>query len=293
MSTILAISSRVVRGTVGNALATFVLQRMGHEVWDVPTVIWDHHPGYGKPSGLVLTGAQIATLVADLRLPETVAETGMVLSGYFANRDQIDAVAAHIRAVKASMPGVKYCCDPICGDAPGPYVPAEVVAGLREVLVPLADVITPNRFELGFLSGLPVSSNVEIVTAARALGRPLCLVTSAFGDRPAHIANLLITPNAVWRCFSPRQAHVPNGTGDLMTALFAGWLAAGVAPPDALGRAAAGVQGVVRATRSLGQRSLAITAAQDQFAAGETSLSVEKFTADGSTVQIPASHAER
>ena len=101
MPHILSISSRVVRGTVGNSLASFVLQRMGHAVWDVPTVVWDHHPGFGRPAGFALTGAQIATLLADFRLPEQAARTRLVASGYFASADQIDAVRDHILALRA------------------------------------------------------------------------------------------------------------------------------------------------------------------------------------------------
>lgn len=260
---ILSISSRVVRGTVGNTLASFALQRLGHDVWDVPTVIWDRHPGLGKPSGFSMTGEQIATLLADFQVPEQARRTAMIASGYFADADQIAVVRDHIQAVRAADQNTLYCCDPICGDAPGLYVPPDVLQGLRTQLLPLATFLTPNRHELGFLSEMPVSSNAEIVAAARALGRPVCLITSAFGASPDVVANLLVTPDDAWTCETPRLSAVPNGTGDLMTALFAGWVAHGITPEIALGRATSAVAHVLRETVKIGSRELAIVAAQD------------------------------
>ena len=266
MATVLSISSRVVRGNVGNGVAGFALRRLGHEVWDVPTVLWDRHPGLGRPSGLTLTGDQLTSLLADQREPDQMAAVGLVLSGYLASAGQIAAVAAHVLAARAAGHRPLYCCDPVCGDAPGLYVAADVLDGLRDRLVPLADIVTPNAAELGFLTGRPVATNAQIVVAARALGRPICLVTSAFGGDAASITNLLVTPQAAWTCEVPRLEVVPHGTGDLMTALFAGWIARGAEPVVALGRATAGVAAAIAATRTERGHGLDIVAAQEALA---------------------------
>jgi pyridoxine kinase len=281
MPTLLSISSHVIRGTVGGTLAAFVMRCIGQTVWEVPTVVWDHHPGLGKPSGLTLTGGQITALLADFQAPAQAAETALIVTGYFANRGQIDAAADHVRTLRAAGHGVRVCCDPVCGDAPGLYVAPEVLAGLRNVLVPLADFVTPNRHELGFLTGLPVTSHAEIVTAARALGRPVCLVTSAFSPRHDLVANVLVTPDRVWRCIATRQPDAPNGTGDLMTALFAGWIAAGCEIDEALGRASAGVESVLHVTRGLGRLELAIAEASKRYADGKTSHGVAQLPPNG------------
>lgn len=267
MATILSLSSRVVRGMVGNALAGFVLQRLGHTVWEVPTVLWDRHPGLGKPTGIVLTGEHLRGLLTDFRAPGQAAATGMVLSGYFAGADQIEAVHDHLLALRAQGRAPLFFCDPICGDAPGLYVSPGVLAGLRDHLVPLADVITPNRFELGLLTGLPVSTNAEIVTAARTLGSPVTFVSSAFGRKTSDIADMLVTPQGAWICERRLQDRVPHGTGDLLTALLAGLLADGGEPRDALARAAAGVAAAIGATRAGGGRTLAVVEAQDAILA--------------------------
>ena len=115
MSVVLSISSHVVRGTVGASLAGFVLQRIGHKVWTVPTVVWDHHPGFGRPSGLIPTGEQMASLLADLRAPEQAVRTDMILTGYFANEGQIEAVADHVRALRDAGHSMCFVCDPVCG----------------------------------------------------------------------------------------------------------------------------------------------------------------------------------
>ena len=277
MPHILSISSRVVRGTVGNTLASFVLQRMGHAVWEVPTVVWDHHPGFGRPAGLTLTGAQIATLLADFRAPALTDQTRLVVSGYFAASDQIEVVRDHILALRAQGNTAPYCCDPVCGDHPGLYVSPAILTGLRTQLLPLATIITPNRHELGFLTNMPVATNDEIAAAARALGRPICLVTSAFGATAARIANLLVTPHKVWICEMPRADAAPNGTGDLMTALFVGLFLKGIVPHLAMGQAAAIVGQILAATQAAGTDELDIVAAQAALVATDLMCPVTRL----------------
>ena len=280
MPHILSVSSRVVRGMVGNTLASFVWQRIGHAVWDVPTVVWDHHPGFGRPAGLTLTGAQIATLLADFRAPRLIDQTRLVASGYFAATDQIDSVCDHILALRAQGNTAPYCCDPVCGDLPGPYVPPAILAGLRTRLLPLADIITPNRHELGFLTGKPVTTNPEIVAAARILGRPICLVTSAIGTTAARIANLLVTPDKALICETTRANIAPNGTGDLMTALFVGLILKGIVPHLAMASAAAIVHRILEATQAGGTNELDIVAAQAALVATDLTCPVSELTGD-------------
>lgn len=281
MTQILSISSRVVRGTVGNSLAAFVLQRMGHAVWDVPTVVWDHHPGFGRPTGLTLTGDQLTSLLDDLREPPRAVATTHVVTGYFASRDQIASVRQHLIGLEAAGSDPFYCCDPVCGDAPGLYVRDDVRDALRSDLVPLASALTPNRHELGFLTGMPVSTNRAIVAAARALGRPLCLVTSAFASREDAIGNLIVTPAEVWACETPRFETAPNGTGDLMTALFAGWIAGGKEPVEAMARATAGLHAVLERTRAAGGPELALIDAQNALTCPKLTLPMRRLDTIG------------
>ena len=262
MVTIVSISSRVVRGTVGNTLSSFVLQRMGHVVRDVPTVVWDRHPGLGKPSGFAVSGTDLSMLLAEMSAKEQASATSMVTTGYFNRPEQVAAARDFIVSLRTSGCSPVVCVDPICGDAPGLYVSAEVLEALRDLLLPLADVITPNRFELGLLTGRSTSTNTQIVAAARALGRPTSLVTSAFGASPDMIGNVLVTGKDAWTCQHLHRTSAPNGTGDLMTALFVGALAHGATADIAMGRAAAGVEAILDATPDAA-KELAVVAAQD------------------------------
>lgn len=262
MTTVLSISSRVVRGHVGNAAAGFALQRLGHTVWEAPTVVWDRHPGFGRPSGVLLEGGQLAELLAAVSRAPLAGRIGLVATGYFASVAQIEVVAAAIDAIRAAGGRPLVCCDPVCGDDGRAYVPDAVLAGLRELLVPRADVITPNASEVALLAGRPVDTHDQVVAAAQQLGRAVCVVTSAPKAAGGRIANLLVTPEGVWRCETARLERVPHGTGDLLAALLAGWLAHGLGAPEAMARATAGVAAVLAVTVAGGHDELALAAAQ-------------------------------
>lgn len=265
MAVVLSISSRVVRGHVGNSGAAFALQRLGHEVWEVPTVVLNHHPGHGKPQGVALSASDLAGLLACFAQAPWGADIGLVLSGYCASPEQVAAIAAHVMGMRAAGFTARYGCDPICGDVRGRYVPEAVLDALRNELVPLSDFLTPNRHELGLLTGMPVTGNAEIIAAARSLDRPLVLVTSAFALRPGRIANLLVEANRIRLVETPELPSAPNGTGDLMTALFAGRLLNGESELEATARAAASVHDVVAESLRRKRDELALVAAQDRL----------------------------
>lgn len=261
MTVVLSISSRVVRGHVGNSAAAFALQRLGNEVWEVPTLVWNHHPGHGPPRGIRLSADDLGALLARFAEPPWAHEIGLVLTGYMAGSDQVAAVAAFLGALRRQGCTPIVGVDPICGDAAGPYVPADVIEAFRRLLVPLASFIAPNRYELGFITGRTLSSNDEIIAAARVLGPAMALVTSAFAAEGA-IGNLLVTPTQAYVVELPLLAGAPNGTGDLMTALFAARLLAGEPPVQSMARAASSVHGVLGATLGLGRDRLALPEAQ-------------------------------
>ena len=54
---VLSVQSHVAYGHAGNSAAVFPLQRLGHEVWPVPTVAFSNHTGYGAWRGPVLPQA--------------------------------------------------------------------------------------------------------------------------------------------------------------------------------------------------------------------------------------------
>src|SRR5688500_5012756 len=172
---IVAISSHVARGAVGNRAMVFALERLGFTVWAVPTVILPHHPGHGIAERIVpddkLFAGTLQTLVKDGR----AAGVAAVVSGYLASPAQAEAVAELVTAVKAARPDALYLCDPIVGDANRLYVGEALAAAIRDTLLPLADAATPNAFECAWLAGAASAGAPDLEAAARSLPSPVVL----------------------------------------------------------------------------------------------------------------------
>ena len=147
---ILSIQSHVAYGHVGNAAAVFPLQRMGHEVWPIHTVQFSNHTGYGAWRGQVFDAGLIADCVLGLEERGALARCDGVLSGYMGSADTGVAILDAVARVRAAHPSALYCCDPVMGDVGrGMFVRPGIPEFLRDRVVPMADVATPNHFELG------------------------------------------------------------------------------------------------------------------------------------------------
>ena len=217
---IVAISSHVVRGSVGNRAIVFALETMGFRVWSLPTVILPWHPGHGPSSRIPTPDGQFAAAVDDMGGSRWSGAVKAVLTGYFGSADQVAPVARLVRQIKESNPGLLYVCDPVIGDSGGLYVKTEIAEAIRDQLIPIADIATPNRYELGWLSGAALESNNEIIDAALALGPHRVLVTSAVPMMAGGIDNLLLTDWLALLAEHRMVGNPPNGLGDLTSALF-------------------------------------------------------------------------
>lgn len=269
---ILSIQSEVVRGHVGNSGARFALQRLGLDVWAVPTVLLSNHPGHGRFRGEAITAASIASLIDGLDAHGWLARCDGVISGYLGAADQARAVADAVRQVKAQSPRAVYLCDPVFGDDEGAYARPGVAEAMARELVPLADIVTPNRFELASLTSKKIETVADAVAAARALGKAETVVTSvSFGLE--RIGTVAVARDGAWGVSAPRIASVPNGSGDLLAALY---LAARIAGRDvaaALSAACSAVDGVLRA--SAGGDELRLVAAQAELVQPSRILAAE------------------
>src|SRR3954451_23851056 len=150
---ILSIQSHVAFGHVGNAAATFPLQRIGVEVWPVHTVQFSNHPGYGDFTGRVFEAGLVTELVEGIAARGVLPQCDGVLSGYMGSAETGAAILDAVARVKAANPMARYCCDPVIGDAGRVYVRPGISEFMREHAVPAADVVTPNQFELELLAG--------------------------------------------------------------------------------------------------------------------------------------------
>jgi pyridoxine kinase len=264
---VLVVTSLVTRGSVGGRGAVFALERLGFPVWFVPTILLPWHPGHGRATRIVAPATEFSGFVDDLIGSPRLGEIGAVLTGYFANPEAVVATARLVTAVKARNPAAVVLVDPVMGDfrpdgSGGLYIGEPTAAAIRDHLIPQADVITPNRFELGWLSGLPVETTSEAIAAARSLERVATLVTSAPAMMVNAVATLLVEAGSAVQAEHPLVAGAPNGTGDLFSALYLAHALGGAPPAKALERAASGVFDMVARSVRSGSNELTLAAEQ-------------------------------
>lgn len=216
---ILSISSQVAYGPVGNSAAVPAMQAKGHEVLVIPTIMLSNHPGHGPPAGFRTQGSDLAAILNKLDALGALRGVGAAMTGYFASAEQVRAVAEALIRMKAAMPRLYVLVDPVIGDSDRLYVPLDVAQAIRDELLPVATCITPNCFELQWLTGGGISNIAAAVAAARRLGLAEVLATSIPAG-PDRLATLAITANKCAEHFSARQRAVPHGTGDFLAGLY-------------------------------------------------------------------------
>lgn len=262
MAKVLSISSQVVYGHVGNSTAAFVLQRMGHSVLALPTVLLSNRPGYKAIAGERIDPGKLDAMLNAALSNGWLASVDAISTGYNPTAEHAALCETWIGKVKELNPGAIYLCDPIIGDEPaGIYIEEAAARAIRERLVPLADIVTPNRFELGWLTGRAVANAVEAVEAAWTLGRPAVLVTSAPVATPELLANILIEGVESMATVCTRETVHARGTGDFFAAIFLAHRLNGLSNRDALQAASAAMGIVLEASRGRGELALIETQA--------------------------------
>ena len=273
---ILSIQSSVAYGHVGNSAAVFPLQRIGHEVWPVHTVHFSNHTGYGAWRGPLLAAEDVRDVITGIEERGALEQVDVVLSGYQGGEAIGDVILDAVARVKKANPDATYTCDPVMGNArSGCFVHPAIPVLLRERVVPEADLITPNQFELGYLTGTEptdLDSTLAAADAARAMGPSSVLVTSverpdAQGeDQPDTLEMLAVTPDGAWLVATPRIPMKANGSGDVTAALFTGHYRSTGDAADALARTTSSVWDLLRTTHESGERELQLVQSQEYYA---------------------------
>jgi pyridoxine kinase len=269
---ILSIQSLVAYGHAGNSAALFPLQRLGFEVWPVVTVHFSNHTGYGAARGPLLTAGDIAEVIGGVEDRGALDRCDAVLSGYQGAEDVGAVILDAVRNVKQRNPGAIYFCDPVMGDVGrGFFVRPGIPEFMRDQVVPAADVVTPNQFELGFLSGTDPATLDEVVDAAevvRASGPGTVLVTSVITDEtPPDVLDMVaVGDGGAWTARTPRLPINPPGAGDLTSAVFLANVLDGHSLADALARTTSSVFAVMEATAAADSREMQIVTSQDALA---------------------------
>jgi pyridoxine kinase len=268
---ILSIQSHVAYGHVGNAAATFPLQRIGVEVWPIHTVQFSNHTGYGAWTGRVFEASLITELVQGISERGVLGQCDGVLSGYMGSAETGAAILDAVARVKAANPKARYCCDPVIGDVGRDiYVRPGIPEFMRAHAVPAADIITPNQFELDHLTGRTSATRRDAlagIDALHALGPKAIMVTSLHTDETPVDAIDLVTSDAggAFRVRTPKLLISVNGAGDAIAALFFAHYLRGGSAADALSRAASSVFGVLRRTAEENSREILLIDAQDEL----------------------------
>ena len=271
VTTILSIQSSVAYGHVGNSAVTFPLMRMGVDVWPVITVHFSNHTGYESWRGPLLSAADLRDVVQGIDERGLLGEVDAVLSGYQGGTDIGAMILDAVALVKLRNPGAIYCCDPVLGDADvGSYVLPGIAEFMREQVVPAAQIITPNQFELTALTDRQVSTMADVLDAAdvaRALGPEVVLITSVVrrDTPPARIEMVAVDSDGAWLVSTPRLPRTFTGSGDVTAATFLAALLRLRDVPEALAHAAAVSYGLLVITADLGRSELALIDAQEEF----------------------------
>lgn len=231
---VIVLSSHVVRGSVGNRAAVFALETLGFPVWAMPTVLLPWHPGHGKGTRIVPDAQQFGDLLQDLENAPWLGEVGAVLSGYLGDASQAGAVASLVKAVKRKNNDACYLCDPVIGDQQTLYVAETTARAIRDQLLPLADIATPNRFELEWLAGKSLKDNHQLLAAAAECKPDRMLVTSCYGSVAGQTGNLLCSNGAALLAEHASVDRPPNGPGDLTAAVLLAHLLSGETAAEAL-----------------------------------------------------------
>ena len=234
---ILTIHSHVSYGHVGNSAVIYPLQRLGHEVWPIHTVLLSHHPGHSGWHGVKLQSSHINEIFLGIKAHGLLNQCEAVLTGYLGSKN-VGHRALHIwNEVRRANPTALIFCDPILGDeTEGIYVSKSLISFYREQAIPAADMIFPNRLELELLSGIEVVDPHSALIAARQLidtGPKTVVATSIPAGE--NLSTILVTKNTAQQVLTPYVKVSVKGAGDLLTALYIGdMLARNVSPIQTL-----------------------------------------------------------
>jgi len=269
---ILSIQSAVAYGHVGNSAAVFPLQRIGVEVLPVYTVNFSNHTGYGAWRGPMISPDDVREVITGIEERGVLGQIDVVLSGYQGGEGIGEVIIDAVARVKAANPSAVYACDPVMGNAKsGCFVAPAIPELLRNRVVPVADIITPNQFELGFLTGTEpdtIESTLASADEARAMGPSTVLVTSVERpDRdPSSIEMMVVDDAGAWIVQTPLLPMKANGSGGVAAALFTAHYRASGDAADALARTTSSVFDLLERTHRSGERELQLVESQESYA---------------------------
>ena len=273
MATILSIQSHVSYGYVGNRVATFALQRLGHDVITVNTVQFSNHTGYGSWQGDIFSKEHIKSVWQGIKQRLAISNIDALLTGYLGDVELGELVKSIAKEIKQANPAALYCLDPVFGDVGrGIFAKLDLADYFRDTLINSASLMTPNHFEFDYITQQQNKTIEELNLAAQKLfesGTTAILVTSYQGNEVGadEIGMVLLMPTERWLIKTPKITFTtpPNGSGDLVSSLLLEKWLKQMPPKDALAQVAEQIYTVFSNTKFLQHRELAIIQSQGIF----------------------------
>jgi pyridoxine kinase len=248
------------------------MQMHGIDVIAVPTTLLSNRPGYPTIRGQILDAELVADLLVGVEERGAVDACRTIVSGYLGSPEIAEVVADFVQRAKTRNPNLIYCCDPVLGDRDrGLFVKPGIPLLVRDRLCPLADLITPNHFELEWLCAATARTIDQMIGHARALsarGPSAVIVTSAelADTQEGQIEMLAIERASVWRVSTPKLPISPSGTGDLFASLLVSARVRGSDIREALEHAASATYAVLERTAERGAEEMRIVEAAELLA---------------------------
>jgi pyridoxine kinase len=278
---IVSLQSRVAYGHVGNSTAVPVLQRLGHETTAVDTTLLSNHLGYETHGGRILPAEEVAAVMEGLVKLGVLARCDALLTGFLGQSAGVAADA--VQQLRMENGAALYCLDPVMGERVGGLYVAEATAQtIQRRLLPEADILLPNAFELDFLCGARNRSLSDVATASDLLlkkARPGAVVIATGLDRddgPADRVEVLASAKGARYLGSVPRLDLPaHGAGDLFAALFLGYYLPGRNLPNALACTMDATHAVFG--KSLGKSELALVESLDSLRDPPRTATIEQI----------------
>ena len=231
MKQILSIQSAVTCGFVGNSVAAPVITTLGMQPLLIDTISLAAHPGYGTIAGGPADQTQFSAILEALTTLRVLPQINSVVTGYLGDARQADPIHSKILGWQAERPDGVYILDPVLGDGGRLYVDRAIVDQIRQKLLPVAHIVTPNQFELGLLTDSHIETAHEAAKAAITMLQQnpnlQAVIATGIANEDRGISDLKVTRHNVTAFDYAKRPHGVAGGGDLLTAILACWLTAG------------------------------------------------------------------
>jgi len=231
MRQILSIQSAVTCGFVGNSVAAPVITTLGMQPLLIDTISLAAHPGYGTIAGGPADQTQFSAILEALTTLRVLPQINSVVTGYLGDARQAGPIHSMIQGWQAERPDGVYILDPVLGDGGRLYVDSAIVDQIRQKLLPVAHIVTPNQFELGLLTDSHIETAHEAARAAKTMLQQnpnlQAVIATGIANEDRGISDLKVTRQNVTAFDYAKRPHGVAGGGDLLTAILACWLTAG------------------------------------------------------------------